>query len=219
MKRPATSDPTKTGDTGTERHSPYVPVKIAAGAFAGVSLCYAVLGPLTGSYVIPGISFCPPVEPGEFYNFILDGRPCRITFGSALNFIGAFGITSMVLQIPTLILWAVLAIREWRHKPYSRHSPVRVMAITVFAFSFCLIAWDFYGPFLKNTQGEYCDYVTPGEPYHLVMEGDPCRVTSQFFLEFGLFLVVTNIPLQIPTLILWAAIASRPRRREGAANG
>lgn len=212
MTRADRTDPdSPNADHGAKQRSPYLPVIVAAGALAGLSLLDAVMGTFTDYYFFPRVPFCSPVFPGEPYDLILNDLPCRITAGSLLDFLGVFAITSFVYQIPALVLWAVIALRERRRKRSARHFPVFALAATTFVLSFCLVLFDFWGPFEKNTQGEYCEYVLPGEPYHLILQDLPCRITSQFFLEFGLFLVLFNVPLQIPTLILWALQAYRRR--------
>lgn len=73
-------------------------------------------------------------------------------------------------------------------------------------------------PLGHNPQGEFCDYVSPGEPYDLIYDGYPCRLTSQLFIERGLGLAFIGTLLQVPTLIIWINIAYRNwrlKRRQG----
>ncbi len=222
MAMPEATEPTKTISENRKCGSPYFAVKIAAGALAALSVCYAILGPLTGTYVISDIEFCLPVEPGEPHHLILDGMRCRITSTSWLYFAGAFAITSIALQIPALILWAILAYRErWRKRP-SPYRPVKILGIAMFGLAFCWVAAAAYVGFVNNSGQEYCDYVGPGEPYHLVIYDTPCRITWTAVRELFLFLIATNIPLQSPTLILWAVLRERrqrERRRATSENG
>jgi len=213
MNMPGTSRPADADGRDEKCRSPWFPVKVAAAALAALSVIDALMGTFTDYYFFPQFSFCSSVWPGEPYDLVLNDRPCRITSDSLLDFFGVFAITSFMYQIPALVLWAVVAYRERRRKRSSPYFPVLVLATATFVAAFCWDVLDFWGPFEKNTQGEYCDYVEPGEPYHLILNDVPCRVTGQFFLEFGLFLVAANILLQIPTLIVWATIAGREGRR------
>lgn len=213
MNTPGMSRPADADGRDEKCRSPWFPVKVAAAALAALSVIDALMGTFTDYFFFPQLSFCSSVWSGEPYDLILNDRPCRITSDSLLEFAGVFAVTSFMYQIPALVLWAVVAHRERRRKRSSPYFPVLILAAATFVAAFCWDVLDFWGPFEKNTQGEYCDYVEPGESYHLILNDVPCRVTGQFFLEFGFFLVAANIVLQIPTLILWATIAGRERRR------
>ena len=97
-----------------------------------------------------------------------------------------------------------------RRSPYR---PAKMLGIAIFAMTFWWVAVGTYLGFIENTNQEYCDYVGPGEPYHLVIYDMPCRITWTAVIEPFLFLIAANIPLQSPTLILWVTIAGRERRK------
>lgn len=104
-------------------------------------------------------------------------------------------------------------------KAGSSYTPVKYAAMLLGGLWLYIAALALYDPIGHNAQGEYCDPVEPGEPYHLVHDGYPCRLTSQLFLELGLGLSLTAAFLQIPTLILWATIAHRNWRRKNGQGG
>lgn len=97
-----------------------------------------------------------------------------------------------------------------RRSPYR---PAKMLGIAIFAMTFWWVAVGTYLGFVENTNQEYCDYVGPGEPYHLVIYDMPCRITWTAVIEPILFLTLANVLLQPATLILWAILAYRERRR------
>jgi len=101
-----------------------------------------------------------------------------------------------------------------RRSPYR---PARILGIVIFAVTFCWVAAGAYVGFVENTDQEYCDYVGPDEPYHLIMDDTPCRITWTAVSEPFLFLTLANVLLQPLTLILWAILAYRERWRRARA--
>ena len=47
-----------------------------------------------------------------------------------------------------------------------------------------------YFGIVQNPQGESCRYVKDGAPYHLIIEGEPCVLTSMIFIDLGYALLL-----------------------------
>jgi len=95
--------------------------------------------------------------------------------------------------------------REKRRSPYFA---VKVTALGLVALWLLWVSFATYASFAHNSQGEFCAYVKPGEPYHLMLDDGPCRITASGLDQLvGVFLVV-GVLIQVPTLGLWAVIAT-----------
>ncbi len=94
-----------------------------------------------------------------------------------------------------------------RKKPRSPYFGVRIMSVTLGLLAILLIAGTIYLMFEHNAQGESCAYVEPGEPYHLVLENGPCRITSTEVVEIIVIVVLLLGASQFLPLIFWAVTA------------
>lgn len=63
-------------------------------------------------------------------------------------------------------------------KPRSSYFPVKVAALALAALWLLWGGFATYAAFDHNSQGEFCAYVTSGEPYHLMLDDGPCRITA-----------------------------------------
>ena len=77
-----------------------------------------------------------------------------------------------------------------------------------------IAAINLYGALTHNPQGEYCRYVTRGEPFHIMIEGYPCRLTRMSAFIFFATYAVPALPLQGPLLLAWFVLRQRLRRVE-----
>ena len=93
-----------------------------------------------------------------------------------------------------------------RKSQYWRTVRIRSVAILAPAFLFsCLIVWV---ELQVNRGGEYCTYVEDGEPYHVLLYGEPCRFTLQ---NIALMLEPFWI-IAIPSQVLFWAYAYHVRK-------
>lgn len=75
-----------------------------------------------------------------------------------------------------------------------------------------LAALNLYGAVDHNPQGEYCRYVTEGEPYHLRLEGDPCRLTAMSAFTFFVTYLTPAVPMQGVLVVVWVALRRRLKK-------
>lgn len=81
-------------------------------------------------------------------------------------------------------------------------------------FFLCWIGLAMCSGLAVNTHAEYCAYVNPGEPYHLILDDTPCRLTPQFFLELGILLTIIAVFSLAPVLIVWINVTCRQWRKK-----
>lgn len=98
-----------------------------------------------------------------------------------------------------------------RKKSRSPYFGIRIMSATLGLLAVIGAAGTIFLMFEHNPQGESCAYVEPGEPYHLVLENGPCRITSTAVVEIIVVVVLLLGASQFLPLIFWAVTAYQIR--------
>lgn len=86
-----------------------------------------------------------------------------------------------------------------------------LIASTAIILIFLCISYA--GMFEENLHAEFCRYVDPGQPYHLVLHGKKCAVTSEAFLVFAWGYLVMALPLQLPLILVIGVLRHKIRKR------